>query len=376
MSDAKLIALPVPQGLTWAQLPEAEHLAVPAEVLTALDRARGALVRTVYAVTDGAGAVFALGMHRPHTAQEKLTALSGDASLFETLLRAASERAEREGALLVKVELAAHDTAGSEAAGKGTAGREAAARETAARETAVSAGFVALRPPVEPGPVSSAAPVGYVHRRGGRSRRELGYYRQTTEITCGPVALLGALESLGLVPEPTRLDELRLWRAATLSPDTDAHGLALLADASGAEVAVVTNQPGALVLDPNLTGWEAQLRGDLQADFVARAGEAGINSEVREFTIAEVRRAVEGGAIVVLLVDELAMHGVACAHWVTVHGAVDGALVVDDPWTDAEFGETWVDAHELPIRDADLEAMAVWGGYRAMLVLSASPPVR
>lgn len=344
-------AYPVPHGTGWIGQPDAGEVELPAALLAAVDRAGGALMRTVYVLTSGDRAAFALGLHRSHTAQEKLTQLAGDSTLYEELLDRAREHAHGTGALVVKAE--AHPD------------------DDAAVAAVVSAGFVALRSPAEPGPTPAGwplTPAGFIHRGGRPAPRELAYYRQTTEITCGPVALLTGLEALGVLPAPTRREELRAWRSSTVAPDTDVFGLALVAQESGARVTVAANSRGPLVLDPGLSGWEAQFREDLHTELVECAMEA-IPTDVRRFGIDDVREAVAAGDIVVLLIDELAMHSVACAHWVTVHGMLDDALLIDDPWTDAELGESWVDAHELPIRGADLDAMADWGGYRAMIAV-------
>lgn len=344
-------AIPVPQGSTWTDLPGTRKLPLPARLVAAIDRAGGALVRTVYAVTDGGRTAFGLGLHRAHTAQEKLTGLVGDHDLIGELLTRAGEYAQQAGALVVKAELDPHDT------------------DTIA--AALDGGFRQLRTPTQPGPIPAgwdATPVGFIHRGHRSPSRELGYYRQTTDITCGPVALLTALHGFGLHPAPTRGDELRTWRASTLIPDTDAYGLALIARQHGADALVVANRTGPLVLDPTLAGWELDLREDLHAELADQARQAGIG-QIEQFGVEDVRALVASGSIVVLLIDELTMHAVPAAHWVTVHGLLDDALLIDDPWTDADLGESWIDAHELPIRDKDLAGMAGWDRYQAMIAV-------
>lgn len=61
-----------------------------------------------------------------------------------------------------------------------------------------------------------------------------------------------------------------------------------------------------------------------------------------------------------LLVSLTRMQGFDVPHWVLCHGAVPGALVIEDPWTGAERGESWVDAHLLPVADAELDAMSAF----------------
>ena len=355
MTTTPFTAIPLLPGANWAELPEARRIQLPADLVSALDQARGALIRTVYLVTDDNRTAFGLGFHRAHTAQEKLTRLSGDPDLIGRLLDQARRHAQRAGAVVVKAELDPHDTD--------------------AITAAIEHGFVRLRPPNQPGPVPAgwdATPAGVIHPGQHLPAQELSYYRQTTDITCGSVALLTALHGLGLHPSPTRSDELQAWRASTLIPDADAHGLALVAQHHGAGTTVVANRTGPLTLDPTLSGWELELRQDLH-DHLAEQARQVAKIEIRTFGIDSVLSAVAAGGIVVLLINQQAMNAVPCPHWVTVHGCLGDTLLIDDPWTDAELGESWVDAHHLPIHAADLHAMAVWDQYRAMIAMSATP---
>lgn len=79
------------------------------------------------------------------------------------------------------------------------------------------------------------------------------------------------------------------------------------------------------------------------------------------------------GHVALVLIDEHVMHGVTCPHWVTVTGELaDGTLLVDDPWIDEPYGETLVDAYQLPIRQADFDLMIHYdepASAQAMVIL-------
>jgi hypothetical protein len=92
--------------------------------------------------------------------------------------------------------------------------------------------------------------------------------------------------------------------------------------------------------------------------------------------MTEMRRRVLAGQAVVLLVDELEMHGEACPHWVAVTGFEDGVFLIEDPWTDEEFGESWVDSHALAVRPESLERLAHTGApaFQALLAVQAARP--
>lgn len=52
------------------------------------------------------------------------------------------------------------------------------------------------------------------------------------------------------------------------------------------------------------------------------------------------------------------MQGFEVPHWVLCHGTAPGAVVIEDPWANAATGDTWVDAHLLPVTDASLDTMS------------------
>lgn len=59
-----------------------------------------------------------------------------------------------------------------------------------------------------------------------------------------------------------------------------------------------------------------------------------------------------------LLVSLAGMQGFEVPHWVLCHGTAPGAVVIEDPWANAATGDTWVDAHLLPVADASLDTMS------------------
>jgi hypothetical protein len=87
-----------------------------------------------------------------------------------------------------------------------------------------------------------------------------------------------------------------------------------------------------------------------------------------------VRAAIDAGGAVLLLVSLATMHGFDVPHWVVCHGAVPGAIVLDDPWSSPATGDTWVSAHQIPVRDDELDAMSSMEaeGWRGAVLLGAT----
>ncbi|MCH9274831.1 peptidase C39 family protein [Bifidobacterium amazonense] len=392
-------------------LRDIDGIAIPEPTAAALAAAGGALVRTVYLAVDAVddesadngttGAAHAaddaadaavigttataaaspsvaslLGYHRPHTAQQKLTAIGGDRALWGGLIAFAERQSLAEpDVAVVKYDITEPDvtndgpvSANRAAAGKtadvaasapnGDAAATSMSGITGKPTTAVAAADAPLTATDSPLPATDAA----------------AHYRQTTEFTCGPVAVLTAMHRLGITPKPTRAEELQMWREATIAVACEPYGLALAAERRGAHPTIRVSHTGpALHPDSKLGLLDPAMARDTQLAFARQAREAGIPVTVGPFDADDIARIVDDGHIAVVLIDELHMHGEACPHWVTVTGRdpATGALLIDDPWTDAEYGETAVDAFQLPIRPADLELMIHYDEPRsaqAMLV--------
>lgn len=340
----------VPQGTVAPA-----DVSLPDGLEAALDRAKGGLIRTVYQLTDGDRHVAALGLHRPGTAQEKLTAWSGDPALLAPLTEHVAEEIQAWGAISLKLEITAADETWSAAA--------------------LAAGFVVLQRPLSSGPATadpSQAPRGFIRRLGDWTAPEVAYYRQTTDITCGPVASAIAAHARGWAGELERPEELQLWREATTFPGCGPYGLATALAARRIPTTVVVNTTAAMQLEEAPAPWLAEMREYVNTGFRLQAEAAGVTIEHRDFDVDEIFHRVAGGEAVVVLIDQLLMHAEACAHWVTVHGVHGDVALIEDPWTDHDFGESWVDAHELAVTREALATMSSWGTpvYRSILALS------
>ena len=222
-------------------------------------------------------------------------------------------------------------------------------------------GFAPMRSPLGSARDGGHPGTGHVRWLGAETA-EPSYYRQTTDFTCGAVVALVAQEQAGAV-RPGALDrpaELALWRGATNFPACEPVGLGVAVrrawPSSPVTVGLDTELP--VLLDSYPDG-EREWRAVLQAESRADAARAGVPVEPRRPAPADLRDALGRGEHVLLLVSLARMQGFDVPHWLLCHGAVPGALVVEDPWTNAATGDTWVDAHLLPVPDASLDAM--WG---------------
>lgn len=291
-------------------------LALPAATLAAAQKAQGALLRTLFIAAGPEGTAALLGYRRPHTAQLKLCALDGDSSLFDRLLRYASQETQKLG-LDVKTELG-----------------DASQHLTVAPRTAHPAN-----------------------------------YHQTTEFTCGPVAVLDALLRKGVVERITRDEEIALWREATMAVACDPYGLALACKRRGLAPSVYVSRAGCILDPASGTGiLNKALARDTQLSFERQAREEGIPIRVGDFDSSDIARFLDEGRIAVLLIDEWHWHAERCPHWITVTGRRNKRFYLDDPWHDREYGESAVDTSGLAIDKNDLDLVSSYDGTKAMLV--------
>lgn len=230
---------------------------------------------------------------------------------------------------------------------------------TASAEAAAAAGFTPLRPPLARD--TDGPDAGHVRWLGGAAVPEPPYYRQTTHFTCGAVTALVAQAHAGTLP-PEALDrpaELTLWRDATNFPACEPVrlGVAVRRAWPGSPVSVLLDTERPVLLDhlpPDEREWRAVLQRAARTD----AARDGVPVDARRLPVEEIRRAVGRREHVLLLVSLAAMQGFDVPHWVLCHGAVPGAVVLEDPWAHAPAGDTWVDAHLLPVPDPALDRMS------------------
>ncbi|GAA5038425.1 peptidase C39 family protein [Microbacterium fluvii] len=201
---------------------------------------------------------------------------------------------------------------------------------------------------------------------------EPGYYAQTTMFTCGAVAALIAADAGGVSGFGGAGDrdlELEFWRRASNFPACEPVGLAVaLAERVGSGVEVALDHDGPVLLE-SYDGFDRAFRAELQAESVRRAGELGVPLRRDRVGVDEIARRVGAGERALLLIDEEPMHGEHGPHWIVAHAAAGDLVLVQEPWINRATGETWVDAHDLPIRLADLERLVTWSesGYRGVV---------
>lgn len=329
---------------------------LPAGIVARWTRGGAAQMRTLVVGRRGAEPVAAaFEVHRPLTAYRKIVDVwAADDVAEQALVDEIERRAWREGAVAVKREFTSRDDAWQRS-----------------RER----GYVEVPVPHWAAPVTADADdirFGQVLWRDRPPARSLPYMRQTTDFTCGPVALQLALCGLGLQDAPSRELEVELWRAATTVSGCDPLGLAVVAAERGAVPEVLLSTEDASLLELCRTDEERDLRRFIQTGFRKRLAELGRPATTVTFELDQIRAGLADGAIALVLIDEQGMHADSCPHWITVHSVDGDVFYANDPWTDADLGESYLDGVDLPLPAASLDRLAWYGtpAYRALVLLT------
>lgn len=203
------------------------------------------------------------------------------------------------------------------------------------------------------------------------------FYPQTCEFTCGPCCLMMAMANFdrGFVPDPVM--EIRLWREATTvfmmsgPGGCEPFGLAVSGYESGLAAEIFVSFYGALFLQSVRSEDKRRVMELAQVDFRRRAELYGIPVNYRPFTIDDIRAALAGGKLVLVLISGFLMFGKKVPHWVLAIGDDGDHILIHDPWVEDERQETILDAANIPVPYGIFMNMAQFGrdGLRAAITL-------
>lgn len=203
------------------------------------------------------------------------------------------------------------------------------------------------------------------------------YYRQTTEFTCGPSALLMAMHALDPGIPFDRRHELRLWRESTSIFMTSGHGgcgpkgLALAAHRRGFEVKLWLNDSEPMFLDSVRSEAKKEVMRLVHEEFSEALENADIEVEYRPVTREELQEEFAAGGIPVVLISSWRIYGERFPHWVVITGFDNRFVYVHDPYIDDAKGKTALDSIGMPISHEEFAGMARYGrgAQRAALVI-------
>jgi ribosomal-protein-alanine acetyltransferase len=213
------------------------------------------------------------------------------------------------------------------------------------------------------------------HRQPPQSR--IPYYEQSLEFTCGPAALIMAMQALAPELSVSRKLELRLWRESTSVFMTSGHGgcgpygLALSAFHRGFDVEIWVNDEGALFVDSVRNEDKKEVIRLTQEDFLEEILACGIPVNYSALALDRMESQFAADGVPVVLISSYRIYREKSPHWVVVTGFDERFIYVHDPFVDYDKGKVRLDCMNMPILKSDFEAMARYGksAQRAALVI-------
>ena len=229
----------------------------------------------------------------------------------------------------------------------------------------------ALRLEKRLGSVGPSAPLG---------ARLVPYYQQTLDFTCGPSALMMGMKALKPELELNRQLELRLWREATTVFMTSGHGgcgpygMALSAWRRGLDVEICVKDDSIPFLDGVRDEDKKEVMRLVHHEMIEELAETDVRITHRTLTADDMARAVQEGAIPIVLISSYRIYREKFPHWVVVSGADDRFLYVHDPLVHDRH-HAHIDRIFMPIPRLDFERMARYGKaqLKATLLLRERP---
>jgi ribosomal protein S18 acetylase RimI-like enzyme len=205
------------------------------------------------------------------------------------------------------------------------------------------------------------------------------YYQQTLEFTCGPSAILMAMNALDKNVSLDRTEELRLWRESTTIFMTSGHGgcgpygLALATWHRGFDVEVFVNEPGVMFVDSVRSADKKEVMKLVQEDFVKELSTLPVKIHYGALNVDDLEKHFYAGGIPVVLISSYRIYKEKFPHWVVVTGFDERYIYMHDSFVDENLNKSVTDVMNMPILRSEFQRMARYGksGQKAALIIKS-----
>lgn len=176
--------------------------------------------------------------------------------------------------------------------------------------------------------------------QGPKVQLPMPLYIQTTPFTCGAACLLMSFSSLDPTFQPTRSQELQLWREATTifmaagHGGCSAQGLALAAARRQYKVELWTKSLSTPFIDSVRDANKKQVIELVHQDFVQQLDKLNVIDYNAPPTLEQLEAWVTQGASVLLLISTYRFTGEKGPHWIILSGMSDKFFYLHDPHVD------------------------------------------
>ncbi len=195
------------------------------------------------------------------------------------------------------------------------------------------------------------------------------WYRQTTDFTCGPAALMMAMSVHSKTLTCDQMLEVALWRESTTVfmtsglGGTHPFGLALAAHRRGFQAEVFLNTKQVLFIDGVRTEKKKEIMTLVHDQFVSECEQRGVSLCYQDVNQEQLQQWLENGCSVIMLISTYRLDGKKTPHWVLLTGIDEKCLYVHDPDVDEKWQQP-IDCQHVPIARKDFEKMSAFGSSR------------
>ncbi|MBB1487503.1 GNAT family N-acetyltransferase/peptidase C39 family protein [Oceanospirillum sediminis] len=203
----------------------------------------------------------------------------------------------------------------------------------------------------------------------------LPYYKQQTDFTCGPSALMIAMKSLDPGFDMTLSEELRIWREATTIFMQSGHGgcspygLAISAWKRGFRVLIHASTVDTPFIDTVRDRHKKEIMHSVHQDFMEQIDRTDITVLQENLTPDMLKQHLNNGMVAISLVSTWQLNRQKVPHWVAVTQADEHYVYVSDPEPDEEKMHTVTDNIAVPLKMENFSQMASFGKQRQRFTL-------
>lgn len=196
------------------------------------------------------------------------------------------------------------------------------------------------------------------------------YYAQSTPFTCGPAALMMALNHLDPAQPMTRAQEIQLWREATTVymttglGGTSPLGLALSAHRRGFEAEVWASHLEPPFVDSVRVEHKRQVMIEVHNQFMEEAQARGVGLHQRVLMANQVAELRQAGWQILVLISTWRLNRNKAPHWVWWVGEDDHHAYLNDPEIDEDEDQSATDNQFMPVPLEAMDAMTRYGKQR------------
>ena len=211
-----------------------------------------------------------------------------------------------------------------------------------------------------------------------KTPKALPYYKQSTEFTCGPSALMIAMKSLEPATTMDMLEELQIWREATTVFMLAGHGgcspfgLALSAWKRGFKVQLYASSDEVPFIDSVRDKEKKGIVSQIHHDFVRQIEQTDIEVNYQTLTADKLLEHIQDGMVAITLISTWQFNRHKIPHWIAVTHADEEYVYLSDPEPDEEMMHTGTDNIAVPVRGSDFSQIACYGKKRQKYTLLIS----